>query len=830
MTPNNQKPTENTSLVMLPPAETQLLAPEYPPGARQLTPYHYGYNNAPDLSERIQFGELWRRAYKHRWLIAAIALIVTSIAAVESYRTKSLYGATTTVEIAPEARTLIRSGDTVIETEESDSYYNVQATMKTKIKLLESRPLLEDVVAAMRLDQHPVFMDVTERKGVKEAIQTIFSRVRSGATTAAEPVSAEAPQVEVSFDRTAAETARLSPYVDVLSAHLTAAPIEETRMLGISYQHTDPLLAAQIANTIAKAFIQRSFKTKNQRGNAASDWLSARTRELKAKLEQAEEKLAEFSSRNDVSLAANLQDPQSKEGARGNVLTSKLANLQEQATKAETERILKESLYEEVRQGRVDKLPEAYSDARITALQNKLSELSITAAQNVGRYGPDNPRTTQSQKETAALQKQVDESRNTLADKLKADFERAQRDEKALKAALQDALVAARTESIQQNYAAVQFSLLKQEVETSKALYADFLQKNTQANMQLAEQTNNLHIIDPAQVARSPIGPNRMRSIMIALILSLCAGLGLALAIEFFDDTIKVTDDVTRHIGLPTLALIPSVQVTRKALVEREASALSANNSGNIQTALQQQSVTDPVIRTKALSEKSRNVLIEAYRSLRASIMLSTASQPPKTILFTSSQPGEGKTTTATNTGISLAQLGLSVLVIDADMRRPAVHRVFGLKRTTGLSSYLAGDVPIESLLQPTHIQNLSVMASGAIPPNPTELVSSERMRELLQKLSERYDHILIDSPPLLNVTDPVILSAIVDGVIIVVQSGRSKRHFVRRAHRELAQVGAKVFGVVLNNVDVAGEGYSDYEYARYRYEYGSEKKTGTLG
>ncbi|NOT59536.1 MAG: polysaccharide biosynthesis tyrosine autokinase, partial [Acidobacteria bacterium] len=570
----------------------------------------------------------------------------------------------------------------------------------------------------------------------------------------------------------------------------------------------------------------------------ASEWLDARTRELKAKLEQAEQKLADFSSRNDVSLMTSLGSMGTEDGStetsKGGVLSSKLGSLQAQATKAETERILKESLYEEVKQGRVDKLPEAFGDARITALQTRLGELSITAAQNVGRYGPDNPRTIQSQKEVAALKTEIEASRGTLAEKLKADYERAQRDEAALKAALAKALVAARAESIQQNYAAVQFSLIRQEVETAKSLYADFLQKNTQADMQLAEQTNNLHVIDPAQVPRSPVGPNRYRSIIIAMLLSLCAGFGLALAIEFFDDTLKVTDDITRYVGLPTLALIPAVQVSRVKLTDYQAqgkvtSALGAGAPDPATAALQQVS-SEPIVRTKQLNEKNRNVLIEAYRSLRASIMLSTASQPPKTILFTSSQPGEGKTTTATNTAISLGQLGLSVLVIDADMRRPAVHRVFGLKRSFGLSSYLSSDVAHETLIQRTHMPNVSVMASGAIPPNPTELVSSEKMRELLQRLSTQFDHILIDAPPLLNVTDPVVLSTLTDGVILVVQSGRSKRHFVRRAHRELAQVGAKVFGVVLNNVDVNGAGYSDIEYARYRYEYGSEKKNGTNG
>ena len=195
-------------------------------------------------------------------------------------------------------------------------------------------------------------------------------------------------------------------------------------------------------------------------------------------------------------------------------------------------------------------------------------------------------------------------------------------------------------------------------------------------------------------------------------------------------------------------------------------------------------------------------------------------------ILFTSGQPGEGKTTNAANKAVSLAQLGASVLVIDCDMRRPALHRVFGLDYTMGLSTYLSRDVDIEKLIQKVPIQNVSILPSGAIPPNPAELISSERMKEMIGILSKRYDHILIDSPPLINVTDPVILSTLVDGVILVVHGGKTTRDVVRRARHELAAVGAKVFGVVLNNVDLRKDGYSDYYYNRYYSGYGHEEKT----
>ena len=205
---------------------------------------------------------------------------------------------------------------------------------------------------------------------------------------------------------------------------------------------------------------------------------------------------------------------------------------------------------------------------------------------------------------------------------------------------------------------------------------------------------------------------------------------------------------------------------------------------------------------------------------LRTSVLLSTAGAPPKTILITSSQPGEGKTTTAVNTAISLSQLGASVLLIDADLRRPAIHTAFKIPHTRGISNYLSGHAPLDDLIVKLPVPNLSVLPCGPIPPNPAELISSDRMKELLRALSQQFDHILIDSPPLISVTDPIILSTMVDGLILVVQAGKSTRGLVRRARRELAGVGARVFGVVLNNVNVKREGYDDYDYYRYTSNY----------
>jgi capsular exopolysaccharide synthesis family protein len=309
--------------------------------------------------------------------------------------------------------------------------------------------------------------------------------------------------------------------------------------------------------------------------------------------------------------------------------------------------------------------------------------------------------------------------------------------------------------------------------------------------------------------------------------------LGLALLLEYFDNNVKNVEDVERATQLSTLALIPSmtaqsaraIRARRKAEKKRREESLST--TGNLL------GITE--LATGALQLPNNQIatidglapVVEAYRMLRTSVLLSSAGNPPKTILVTSSQPAEGKTTTAVNTAISLAQLGSSVLLIDADLRRPSVHRMFKVSQERGLSGYLSGNDEIEDLIIKLSIPNLSILPAGPNPPNPAELISSERMKDLLRTMAERYDHILIDSPPLISVTDPVILSTMVDGTILIVQAGRSSRELLRRARQELNGVGAKVFGVVLNNVNLKREGYDDYYYHRYHSDYSEKKKGG---
>jgi capsular exopolysaccharide synthesis family protein len=397
-----------------------------------------------------------------------------------------------------------------------------------------------------------------------------------------------------------------------------------------------------------------------------------------------------------------------------------------------------------------------------------------------------------------------------LSVKILNEYERAVRDEDMLKAALGQA----KGEAIQQNQDAIQYNLLKGDVDTNKTLYQDFLNKSNQAQAQVVEQQNNLRVIEPAQVPGSPVGPRRMFTILVGFLLSTGAGVGLAFLLDYLDNTIKTVEDVGRYAQLPALSVVPAVSGhSRRGLAAKGRRVLGNGSSRHAES--------EAAFQLATLDNQSSAA--EAYRVLRTSVLLSAAGRPPRTILITSGQPGEGKTTTVVNTAISLAQMGASVLIIDCDLRRPTTHKVLGVDHTQGLSTYLSREVPLDALIQKLPIANLSLLPCGPVPPNPAELIISEKMKDMLHELSGRYDHILIDSPPLINVTDPVILSTMVDGVILVVHGGKSTRDVVRRARQELSTVGAKIFGVVLNNVDLRRDGYDNYYYYRYYSRYGQE-------
>src|SRR6266511_2591249 len=589
------------------------------------------------------------------------------------------------------------------------------------------------------------------------------------------------------------ERKRLGPYIQTLIDNLNVEGVRDTRLIRISFKHTDPDIAADVANGVADNFMRYNFQGKTERFKSASNWLEESTRKLRAQVERAEQKLVNYSKENGII---------SFEG-KENLTAEKLAKLHEQYMRAEFDRIIKQSLYEEVKGGRGAQLPEAFADPKTAEVRKSLNELAVEASQLSVKFGAKHPRLQEIQKKMATLQEQIKGSQSMLEDRLKAELE------------------SAKGEAVQQNQASIQYSVLRQDLETAKTLYTDFLNKTSQADIQRAEQFNNVRSIEAEEAPGGPIGPNRSQTILLAFVISLGLGVGLAYLMENMNTTIRNVEDVNRFTQLPVLGVIPSLtdavpygkrsgirSIELKAAVMKD-----VNDSFELLG-----DVSDkPVL---ADSMKVFSAAAEAYRMLRTSILLSTAGHPPKTLMVTSGQPGDGKTTTVFNIALALTQLKAEVLVIDCDMRKPRLHKLLQLQKGEGLSTLLASGGDPDKFIIRTPVRGLSVLPCGYVPPNPSELISSESMKELLRSLAERFDYVIIDAPPMISVSDPIILSTLVDGVILVVKSGESKGESVRRACQDLSAVGARVLGVALNNLNIRKDGYDYYRNYRQYVDY----------
>lgn len=768
----------------------------------------YYPTNYDDEGDGIDFREYFRRLRRHKWLILSIVIIVTTLATIRVYRTKDWYTASTVLEIGKENSTVLKSGSVTLNDDMDPNYL---VNVNTKKLALDDPGLFREVVIDQKLDQNPKIMAIMQKKSLFSFLGSSDTESPKGNTQIV-PVTQPGGTEKTDLAQTAAEALSLEPLVAYLQNNTTVEQIKNTRALRISYTNEDPVLAASISNAIAKIFRQNSFETQTERYTNSADWLDRSTRELKSKVEIAEQALAGYTRDNQIYATEAGTNADKNRGST--LTTSKLIQLHDQYTRTQTDRILKQSLFEQVQAGRIAELPDAFSDPKILAAQKQLGDLTQAAAELKVKYGPDNPKIQEVRSQISDLEGQIETSRKALAAKLKADYQRAVQDEQSLQSALNRSKLAA----VDENQASIKYNILKQDVETARGLYTDFLQKTNQAKAQIAEQNNNIKVIQNAVIPASPVGPQRMQVIAIGFFFGLLAGIGLALFLDYLDDTIKSLDDVERYVQLPMLGVIPSLTTGGKRTLwnkdDQKQIALSENGS-HLGLEIKQNSV-----QSKLLSNlDGHSIAGEAYRALRTSLLMSSAGNPPKTILITSSMASEGKTTTAVNTAISLAQLGAQVMIIDCDLRRPSLHKQLDISSAKGVSNYLSANTELASLIQKLEIPNLSVIPSGPIPPNPAELLSSPKMKEMIQELGRSFDHIIIDSPPIGNVTDPIILSTIVDGTTMVIHGGKTSRAMAQRSRKDLLNVGSKIFGVVLNNVDLRKEGYDYYYYRYHKYE-----------
>jgi capsular exopolysaccharide synthesis family protein len=405
---------------------------------------------------------------------------------------------------------------------------------------------------------------------------------------------------------------------------------------------------------------------------------------------------------------------------------------------------------------------------------------------------------------------EADAEREVLAS-LRAQLSAAQQREGRARAAFEAAAAKANFEG------QVETKLVgaKREMESNRSLLDTYIQRQKEQELAIASgRPNNIKIQSNAVTPTQPIGPQRTRNIMVAMLIAFAAGVGLAFLLDYLDDSVRSSDDISRHLGLPTLALIPHQFANEK----RKLLAAGYRNGPNA------------VQGSALITLDDRNSpMAEAYRHLRTSLLFSSAGKPPQTILVTSAQPAEGKTTTAINTAITLAQADADVVIIDCDLRRPRLHSHFGLENSRGITNYLSGDRDLDSIVRTyDDLPRLKVITSGPIPPNPAELLSSNEMRHLLEELSAKYKHVIVDSPPAISFTDAAIISTLVDGVVLVAMANKSSMHLMRQFKQRVQNMGARIYGVVLNGIKSGSVEYDYYGSGYYHYYSRSSEDTST--
>src|SRR5258706_593060 len=636
-------------------------------------------------------------------------------------------------------------------------------------------------------------VETSLRDYVFDSLKRIFSHEKPLPSASAKRGNVEPVSMEELKDKqfTPEELAQLEPYEDVIAANLTVEPPINTNLVTIRYHHTDPDLAKKVADTLADVFINNNIYRITSNRSEAETKLLKTVAETQTKIQQEEKDRFAFAKAHNLPLDA-------KPGS--DLESIKLQTYAQQLMEAQNRRRTSVATYEAAKNAPDPfSAPEVQSDVRIQNLRQKVSDLKEKREALLQTYTKEWPAVKQIDAQIKPAEEELARAPKEVLASLKS---RAERDG-AREASLTKTYTGQHNTTTQQTKDQIEMAVITSELEANRQLLTTFTQKLRELTLASGGGTpSDVTVSNYSRLPRGPVAPQRLRMIVLAFILSLVAGIGLAFLLDFLDDTIKSVDDVDRYIHLPALALIPAGHEKPKL---RGGEAATASEM----TAL-------------ALVNDVRSPIAESYRHLRTSLLLSSAGTPPRTILVTSSQPSEGKTTTAINTAFMLAQTGVQVLIIDCDLRRPRLHAHFNLPNTRGLTSCLSGESDdLDSLIHSYEKQpNLKLMPSGPVPPNPAELLGSDEMRRLLTTLSEKFTHIIVDSPPAISFTDASILSTFVDGVILVVHGGRSSRAVVRRAKQQLLDVGAHIFGVVLNNVKIESH---DYYYAGYAGYYKSE-------
>ncbi|HEX8737960.1 MAG TPA: polysaccharide biosynthesis tyrosine autokinase [Pyrinomonadaceae bacterium] len=773
------------------------------------------------FNEKHTFREYFIIIYKRLPLILALTVLVTAAVAFYMYRQPSVYQAEVTLNISP-PKPKITSKDSININFGNDVNYS-----NTQLKLLQNPDLMREVVIRLGLQKDPNLLNA-QGQGLFGSLRSVFSSEKTATGKEATlPVLTDNPESATVTDvssLTAEEKQRADAYAYSLLGGVTVEQVERTNLVNIRVTHNNPELAAKVANMTARVFIEQDIKRETQGQQKALEDLSKSIEDLQSTIQQQENQRIQQMRDNGQplatkgeELAASILQQKSSDWLTAESDRRKIQGLYEAALRAKDSGQILSVLGEKdrfINSAREQNLKQRMDlENRIDEIDKQIQAVGVERAALLVKYTPEHPDVKRIEARIQTLEQNKETIRNEVSKKIKTEGEALIKNaEKEVLTGLQAQLDSARkreaqaqasylsevTKANQQGQAATALTTLTETIETNRSLLNTYIQRQKEQELALSSgRPDNIKITTEAQTPGGPIGPQRNRNIIIAFLVAFAAGIGLAFLIDYLDDSIRTSDDIGRNLGLPTLAMIP-----HQSLVDKKRGVLPTQVNGNgTSTAL-------------ITLQDNRSAMAEAYRHLRTSLLFSSAGKPPQTILVTSTQPSEGKTTTAINTAVTLAQAGVDVVLLDCDLRRPRLHQHFSLSNTSGLTNYLSGERNTENLLKSyPGLPNLKVVTSGPIPPNPAELLSSNEMKNLLQFLKGNFKHVVIDSPPAISFTDAAIMATLVDGVVLVAMAGKSSIHLMRRFKHRLANLGARIYGVVLNGIKPSALEYGYYGY-----------------
>jgi capsular exopolysaccharide synthesis family protein len=558
--------------------------------------------------------------------------------------------------------------------------------------------------------------------------------------------------------------------VDAVLGGLHVEPIPSSSLVNVSFSGPDPKFAAEVANTLGQAFIEQSLDLRFAASQEAAQWLEKKLAEARKKMEESEARLNRY--KRDHNIVA-LEDKES-------ITAQKLEQLNKELVSAQTKRMEAEARFREVEAGRP--IADLMNNPLIQTLKAAEAKLITEYSELSKKFGVEHPRMIQIKQELAATQSKINTEMAVVKQTIKNEYSMAKSQEASLKKALEDQ----KNVTQDQSDVGIQYRVLLRDVETNRALYENMLKSLKATTATENVPATNIRIVYRALIPEAPIYPRKSRTLMLAAGLGLFLGVGLALVLESLDTTIKTPEDVESFLEIPSLAMIPHIET-------------SANPGESPEL---------------VVFYGHQPMSSEAYRVLRTSILFSSPGQAPRSLLITSTLPMEGKTLTTANLATAMSKAEGDLLLIDADMRRPTLHQLFNVPREPGLSNFLVGETD-ELPMVATFVPHLFLMPAGAIPPNPSELLGSGRMQELLNRSRERFVRIVLDSPPLVSVTDAAILSTLAEAVLLVIKAEHVPRKAARDAVNHLLELHAHLLGVVLNDVPLQRD---SYYYRHYKY------------